>query len=87
MYSLDLYPGIHRAYAYLSSFLFMLGKELWKKIATELGTPSEHLDHYDRQDDPIEKIISDELCRRLTVGQFYDVLVKCGAGSLADKYL
>jgi hypothetical protein len=64
----------------------MLGEELWKNIATELKTPGDHLGYYGNQHDPIEKIL-DELCPQLTVGELYDVLVKCDAGTLADKYL
>jgi hypothetical protein len=60
--------------------------DLWQRLANELDIPTDHFSFYDRQENPTEKLLT-EVFRNRTVGELYDILVKCDANALADKYL
>jgi hypothetical protein len=66
----------------------LLGSDTWKRIAGELGIPNTRFDYYDRMKNPVEGLLDDACKKRLlTVGELYDILVKCDANAVADSYL
>jgi hypothetical protein len=72
----------------MSTFPLFVVQDVWQKIADELKIKSVHTQYYGCQKNPAEELLAD-VCntRRLTVGELYDILVKCDANALADNYL
>jgi hypothetical protein len=61
---------------------------MWKRLAGQLGIRRSQFVFYEKKENPVEGLLEDACRKRkLTVGELYDVLCKCGANALADEYL